>query len=44
MNEKVRLIFQVLNLLATIETKENQPVIRQIQGILYELLNRDNQQ
>ena len=41
MNRKQWLIFQILNLLALIETKKNQPTIRQIQGLLYSLLNED---
>lgn len=33
------LIFQIFNLLAIIETPKNQPIIRQINGLLYELLD-----
>lgn len=39
MNTKERLIFQVLNYLAIMETKENQPMMNLTRGILYELLN-----
>ena len=34
MNYKERLIFQIFRLLSLIETKENQSIIRQIEGLL----------
>ncbi len=33
------LIFRILDLLAIIENKKNQPIINQIRGLLYELLD-----
>lgn len=39
MNRKKWLIFRILDLLATLETTKNQPIINQIRGLLYELLN-----
>lgn len=38
MNNKKRLIYRILNLLELIEDKKNQPIICQIKGLLYELL------
>lgn len=40
MNEKKWLIFRILDLLALIENQENQPIINQIKGYLFELLDR----
>ena len=42
MSEKNRLIFRIFDLLALIETRRNQPIIRQIQGMLYNLLEYTN--
>ncbi len=39
MNRKRWLIFRIFDLLALIETTENQPIIRQIQGLLYSLMD-----
>ncbi len=39
--EKRRLIFQALNYLEIMETKENQPLANLIRGILYEILNNE---
>lgn len=39
MSRKKWLIFRIFDLLAIIETKENQPIIRQIQGLLYSLMD-----
>jgi len=33
------LIFRILDLLAMIENKKNQPIVNQIKGLLYELLD-----
>lgn len=41
MNRKNWLILQILELLELIETKKNQPIINQIRGLLYNLLNED---
>ncbi len=41
MTEKRRLVFKALNYLAMIENSENQSIIRQIEGLLYEILNSD---
>ena len=35
------LIFRILDLLAIIETSENQPIINQIKGLLFNLLKED---
>lgn len=37
MTEKERLIFRIIKLLNLIETTENQPIINQIKGYLYNL-------
>lgn len=42
MNRKKWLIFRILDLLAMIEDKKNQPTINQIRGLLFCLLNEDN--
>lgn len=39
MSIKERLIFRILDLLSLIENKKNQPIVNQIKGLLYELLN-----
>lgn len=39
MNETERLIFRILDLLSLIETRKNQPIIRQIKGLLLDFLN-----
>jgi hypothetical protein len=39
MNKKKRLIYRILDLLAMIENKKNQPIVNQIKGLLFELLN-----
>ncbi len=39
MNYKKWLIYRIFDLLALIETQENQPIIRQIQGLLYNLMD-----
>lgn len=39
MKEKRRLIVRLFDILATIETEDNQSRIREIEGILYEILN-----
>nr|DAO17645.1 MAG TPA: hypothetical protein [Caudoviricetes sp.] len=39
MNYKKWLIYRIFDLLALIETPENQPIIRQIQGLLYNLMD-----
>lgn len=41
MRRKKRLIFRIFDLLAIIETEKNQPIIRQIQGLLYEILHNE---
>lgn len=41
MNRKKWLIFRILDLLDIIETTKNQPVVNQIRGLLYCLLNED---
>ena len=41
MKEKRWLIFQIFNLLAMLENKKNQPIVNQIKGMLYELLDRE---
>lgn len=38
MNYKKRLIFRIFDLLALIETKKNQPIINQIRGLLFNLM------
>lgn len=40
MNQKKRLIFRILTLLDLIENEKNQPVVSQIRGLIYELMNR----
>ncbi len=42
MNEKRRLILKTLNLLSTIENDENQSRIREIEGLLYEIMNMED--
>lgn len=39
MKNKNWLIFRIFDLLALIETPKNQPIIRQIQGLLYSLMD-----
>lgn len=39
MTNRKRLIFRIFDLLALIETPKNQPIIRQIQGLLYILMD-----
>ncbi len=39
MNEQKWLIFRVLDLLETIKTKKNQPVINLIRGYLFRLMD-----
>jgi hypothetical protein len=39
MKRKQWLIFRILDLLAMIENKKNQPIVNQIKGLLYELLD-----
>jgi len=39
MKEIKRLIYNVLDLLAIIENKRNQPLVNQIKGLLYEVLS-----
>lgn len=41
MSRKKWLILQIFELLELIETKKNQPIINQIRGLLYNLLNED---
>lgn len=41
MNRKKWLIYQIFELLELIETRKNQPIIRQIQGLLYEILHNE---
>lgn len=38
MNSKKWLIYRILDLLAMIENRKNQPIVNQIKGLLYELL------
>jgi hypothetical protein len=38
MKTKKRLIFRILDLLSLIENKKNQPIVNQIRGLLFELL------
>lgn len=38
MNYKKRLIFRIFDLLALIETEKNQPIIHQIRGLLFNLM------
>lgn len=44
MKEKARLIFRVFDLLATIETEENQPTVNLIKGYLYGLMEEEEPQ
>ncbi len=39
MTEEKRLILRILQMLELIETPKNQPKIREIKGLLYELLD-----
>lgn len=39
MKRKKWLINRILDLLAMLETPKNQPIVQQIRGLLYELLN-----
>ncbi len=39
MNRKKWLIYRIFDLLSLIETNENQPIIRQIQSLLYSLMD-----
>lgn len=39
MTEKERLADAIFRLLETIETDNNQPIVRQIKGLIYEFLN-----
>lgn len=39
MKQKKRLIFRILDYLDLIETPKNQPLVQQIRGLLYELLD-----
>lgn len=39
MKEIKRLIFQILALLELVENRKNQPVIQNIRGLLYEVLD-----
>ncbi len=39
MNKEKWLIYRIFDLLALIETPKNQPIIRQIQGLLYRLMD-----
>ena len=41
MTYRKRLIFQIFRLLELIETDKNQPMINQIRGLLYNLLDSD---
>lgn len=41
MKKEKWLIFRILDLLATLETTENQPVINQIRGYLFSLMKND---
>ena len=38
--DEKRLVFQALQLLEIMKAKDDQPLANEIQGILYELLNR----
>lgn len=38
MKRKKRLIIRILNLVNLIENENNQPIVNQIRGLLYELL------
>lgn len=38
MRRKKRLIIRILNLVNLIENENNQPIVNQIRGLLYELL------
>lgn len=39
MNYKRRLIVRIFNLLELIETKNNQPIVNEIRGLLHALIN-----
>lgn len=39
MRRNKRLIFRILRLLDLLENDRNQPIVNQIRGLLYELLN-----
>lgn len=39
MKEMKRLVFRILDLLAMIENKRNQPIVTRIRGLLYEVLD-----
>lgn len=41
MNRKKRLIFRILDLLAIIETEKNQPIVNQIRGLVFSLIEED---
>lgn len=41
MSMKQRLIFRILDLLSMIENQKNQPIVNQIKGLLFELLDED---
>lgn len=41
MNEKRWLVNRILQLLDLLENTNNQPIVRQIQGLLYELIESD---
>ena len=39
MSYKERLIYRIFDLLALIENRRNQPIVNQIKGLLYQLLD-----
>lgn len=41
MNEIKRLVFKIFNLLDLIENQKNQSIVRQIRGLLNEIVNLD---
>ncbi len=41
MIEVKRLVLRIFDLLALIENKKNQPIIQQIRGLLFEILEED---
>lgn len=41
MSYKERLIYRIFDLLALIENRRNQPIVNQIKGLLYQLLDNE---